>query len=80
VAAPMKIEMISSIICDSESFSPLSGSAPFIIALYYLMENPSEIKKAQEEIDRVVGDGKIDLEHLQQEGQGSCCRREWARC
>jgi hypothetical protein len=36
VAAPMKIEMISSIICDS-----------------------------QEEIDRVVGDGKIDLEHLQ---------------
>lgn len=44
-----------------------AATAPNLIsyALYYLMENPSEIKKAQEEIDRVVGDGKIDLEHLQ---------------
>lgn len=44
-----------------------AATAPNLIsyALYYLMENPSEIKKAQEEIDRVVGDDKIDLEHLQ---------------
>ena len=43
-----------------------AATAPNLIsyALYYLMQNPSEIKKAQEEIDRVVGDGKIDLEHL----------------
>ncbi|CAI7598932.1 unnamed protein product [Penicillium viridicatum] len=44
-----------------------AATAPNLIsyALYYLMENPSAITKAQEEIDRVVGDGKIDLEHLQ---------------
>jgi cytochrome P450 len=43
-----------------------AATAPNLLsyALYYLMENPTEITKAQEEIDRVVGDGKIDLEHL----------------
>ncbi|CAG7922140.1 unnamed protein product [Penicillium olsonii] len=43
-----------------------AATAPNLIAyaLYYLMENPKEIEKAHEELDRVVGDGKIDLEHL----------------
>lgn len=43
-----------------------AATAPNLIsyALYYLMENPTEITKAHEEIDRVVGDGKIDLDHL----------------
>ncbi|CAG8393249.1 unnamed protein product [Penicillium salamii] len=43
-----------------------AATAPNLIsfALYYLMENPKEIEKAHEELDRVVGDGKIELEHL----------------
>lgn len=43
-----------------------AATAPNLIsfALYYLMENPTAIEKAHEELDRVVGDGKIDLDHL----------------
>lgn len=43
-----------------------AATAPNLIAfaLYYLMENPSAVEKAHEELDRVVGDGKITLEHL----------------
>ncbi|KAJ5350580.1 hypothetical protein N7541_008307 [Penicillium brevicompactum] len=45
-----------------------AATAPNLIAyaLYYLMENPSAVEKAHEELDRVVGDGKITLDHLKE--------------
>ncbi|KAJ5692020.1 hypothetical protein N7462_001443 [Penicillium macrosclerotiorum] len=48
-------------------------------ALYYLMENPEPLKKAQEEIDSVVGDGLIDLAHLKQLNYVEACLRESIR-
>lgn len=33
--------------------------------LYYLIKHPRVYKKAQEDIDHVVGDGRITVEHLQ---------------
>lgn len=47
--------------------------------LYYLMENPEAYKKACEEIDRVVGDGPIDLAHLKQLNYVEACLRETIR-
>lgn len=47
--------------------------------LYYLMENPEAHKKACEEIDRVVGDGPIDLAHLKQLNYVEACLRETIR-
>lgn len=43
-----------------------SATAPNLVsfALYYLVKNPEEIKKAQEEIDAVVGTGEWEYEHL----------------
>lgn len=44
-----------------------AATAPNLVsyALYYLMQNPAEITKAQEEIDSVVGaNDKIELAHL----------------
>ncbi|KAJ5885356.1 hypothetical protein N7495_009866 [Penicillium taxi] len=35
-------------------------------AMYYLAQNPSEIKKATDEIDSIVGDGPIELTQLKQ--------------
>lgn len=35
-------------------------------AVYYLSNNPEALKKGQDEIDSVVGDGPIDLSHLKQ--------------
>ncbi|KAL2882158.1 hypothetical protein SGCOL_002423 [Colletotrichum sp. CLE4] len=35
-------------------------------AIYYLVEHPEELKKAREEVNRVVGDGPINVHHLQQ--------------
>lgn len=47
--------------------------------LYYLMENPEAHKKACEEIDRVVGDGPIELAHLKQLNYVEACLRETIR-
>ncbi|KZL71025.1 FUM6p [Colletotrichum tofieldiae] len=41
-----------------------SGLLSFVI--YYLLENPEELKKAREEVDRVIGCGPINVHHLQQ--------------
>ncbi|KAG7057267.1 Bifunctional cytochrome P450/NADPH--P450 reductase [Colletotrichum scovillei] len=35
-------------------------------AIYYLVEHPQELKRAREEVDRVVGHGPINVDHLQQ--------------
>lgn len=47
--------------------------------LYYLTENPEAHKKACEEIDRVVGDGPIDLTHLKELNYVEACLRETIR-
>lgn len=47
--------------------------------LYYLARNPEAHKKACEEIDRVVGDGAIDLAHLKQLNYVEACLRETIR-
>jgi cytochrome P450/NADPH-cytochrome P450 reductase len=39
-----------------------SGLLSFLF--YYLLKNPSAYKKAQEEVDQVVGDASIKVEHL----------------
>jgi cytochrome P450/NADPH-cytochrome P450 reductase len=39
-----------------------SGLLSFLF--YYLLKNPSAYKKAQEEVDRVIGDASIKVEHL----------------
>jgi len=43
-----------------------SSTAPCAIssAIYYLLQNPSSLKKAQEEIDQVVGNGNFKHEHI----------------
>ncbi|KAI8312058.1 Bifunctional cytochrome P450/NADPH--P450 reductase [Colletotrichum sp. SAR11_59] len=35
-------------------------------SIYYLVEHPEEMRKAREEVDRVIGDGPINVQHLQQ--------------
>ncbi|KAI8200960.1 Bifunctional cytochrome P450/NADPH--P450 reductase [Colletotrichum sp. SAR 10_65] len=35
-------------------------------SIYYLVEHPEEMGKAREEVDRVIGDGPINVQHLQQ--------------
>lgn len=47
--------------------------------LYYLMQNPKAHKRACEDIDRVVGDGPIDLTHLKQLHYVEACLRETIR-
>ncbi|KAK2757462.1 fum6p [Colletotrichum kahawae] len=34
-------------------------------SIYYLVEHPEEMRKAREEVDRVIGDGPINVQHLQ---------------
>ncbi|KAL8919740.1 MAG: hypothetical protein Q9208_006606 [Pyrenodesmia sp. 3 TL-2023] len=43
-----------------------SSTAPCVIAtaIYYLLQNPSSITKAREEIDSVIGEGAFTQEHL----------------
>ncbi|KAL7797425.1 cytochrome P450 [Trichoderma ceciliae] len=43
-----------------------SSTAPCLLAyaIYYLQHNPEAIVKAREELDRVVGHGEFELEHL----------------
>ncbi|EPS26481.1 hypothetical protein POX_g09223 [Penicillium oxalicum] len=48
-------------------------------ALYYLMQNPEPLKKAQDEIDKIVGNGALDLEHLRQLNYVEACLREAIR-
>lgn len=45
-----------------------SATAPNLVsfAIYYLIKNPQEITRAQEEIDRVVGSAEWDYSHLSQ--------------
>lgn len=44
-----------------------SSTAPCAIssAIYYLLQNPSSIEKAQEEIDRVIGSTSFEHEHIE---------------
>ncbi|KAF4826625.1 Bifunctional cytochrome P450/NADPH--P450 reductase [Colletotrichum tropicale] len=35
-------------------------------SIYYLVEHPEAMRKAREEVDRVIGDGPINVQHLQQ--------------
>ncbi|KAF4924779.1 Bifunctional cytochrome P450/NADPH--P450 reductase [Colletotrichum viniferum] len=35
-------------------------------SIYYLVEHPEEMRKAHEEVDRVIRDGPINVQHLQQ--------------
>ncbi len=48
-------------------------------ALYYLMENPEPLKKAQAELDSIVGDNPISLAHLKQLHYVEACLREAIR-
>ncbi|RFU80751.1 cytochrome p450 [Trichoderma arundinaceum] len=45
-----------------------SSTAPCLLtyAIYYLHHHPEVIVKAREELDRVIGDGEFELEHLEQ--------------
>ncbi|KAH0064917.1 cytochrome P450, partial [Aureobasidium melanogenum] len=51
--------MITFLIAGHET---TSGLLSFLF--YYLLKNPSAYKKAQEEVDRVIGDATIKVEHL----------------
>jgi len=48
-------------------------------AVYYLSNNPEALKKGQEEIDSIVGDGPIDLAHLKQLNYVEAILRETIR-
>ncbi|KAJ5793374.1 uncharacterized protein N7503_009352 [Penicillium pulvis] len=48
-------------------------------AVYYLSNNPEALKKGQDEIDSVVGDGPIDLSHLKQLNYVEAILRETIR-
>ncbi|KAJ5644434.1 hypothetical protein N7507_010445 [Penicillium longicatenatum] len=48
-------------------------------AVYYLSNNPEALKKGQDEIDAVVGDGPIDLSHLKQLNYVEAILRETIR-
>lgn len=48
-------------------------------AVYYLSNNPEALKKGQEEIDAVVGDGPLDLAHLKQLNYVEAILRETIR-
>ncbi|KAL6870342.1 cytochrome P450 [Trichoderma novae-zelandiae] len=45
-----------------------SSTAPCLLAwaIYFLEKNPEAIVRAREELDRVLGDGELGLEHLEQ--------------
>ncbi|KAK4074056.1 hypothetical protein Trihar35433_3530 [Trichoderma harzianum] len=45
-----------------------SSTAPCLLAyaIYILQKNPEAIVKAREELDRVIGNGEFELEHLEQ--------------
>lgn len=51
--------MITFLIAGHET---TSGLLSFLF--YYLLKNPAAYKKAQEEVDQVIGDGTIKVEHL----------------
>ncbi|PTB62376.1 cytochrome P450 [Trichoderma citrinoviride] len=44
-----------------------SSTAPCLVswAMYFLQKNPETIVRAREELDRVIGDGEFELEHLE---------------
>ncbi|KAJ5923171.1 Cytochrome P450 [Penicillium verhagenii] len=48
-------------------------------AVYYLSNNPEALKRGQEEIDSVVGEGPIDLAHLKQLNYVEAILRETIR-
>ncbi|KAJ5083214.1 hypothetical protein N7456_012641 [Penicillium angulare] len=48
-------------------------------ALYYLSNNPEALKKGQDEIDSIVGDGPLDLSHLKQLNYVEAILRETIR-
>ncbi|KAF9877148.1 cytochrome P450 [Colletotrichum karsti] len=48
-------------------------------AIYYLVEHPEELRKAREEVDRVIGEGPINVQHLQQLPFLDCVFRETLR-
>lgn len=46
---------------------------------YYLLKNPEAMRKAQEEIDRVVGTGPVTFQHMSKLGYVEACLRESLR-
>jgi cytochrome P450/NADPH-cytochrome P450 reductase len=46
---------------------------------YHLLKNPDKYHAAQQEVDRVVGDGAIELKHLSQLKYIEACIRETLR-
>lgn len=51
--------MITFLIAGHETTSGLLS-----FTFYYLLKNPSAYRKAQEEVDRVIGTGSIEVEHM----------------
>ena len=58
-----------------------SSTAPCAVstAIYYLLTNPDTLKKAQEEIDSVIGSGPIEHSHLDQLPYCTAVMRETMR-
>lgn len=46
---------------------------------YYLLKNPAAYKSAREEVDRVVGQGPVKVEHMSKLGYLTACLRETLR-
>nr|POE47611.1 bifunctional cytochrome p450/nadph--p450 reductase [Quercus suber] len=66
--------MITFLIAGHET---TSGALSFLF--YYLVKHPEAYRKAQEEVDRVVGKGSITVEHLTRLPYITACLRESLR-
>lgn len=70
----IRFNMVTFLVAGHET---TSGTLSFLF--YHLLKNPDVYRKVQEEVDRVLGDGVIQLKHLSQLKYLEACIRETLR-
>lgn len=70
----IRFNMVTFLVAGHET---TSGTSSFLF--YQLLKNPETYQKAQEEVDRVVGDDLLQLKHLSQLKYLEACIRETLR-